>query len=167
MAALCLKHATDLSNLVVHDLLLLFDLVSKNRLEIISLAVNHDDPVKRCLWDLLDLKQGSVDLVRYLLDQLAVVIPWLRLLSDADLVLLLDPHLNLIPLVDQVVVMQHLLLNFLKPHDQAPQLYAELLLDIREVVGLLADIVELICGVHQNQLIFELLICFFKFQYRV
>jgi hypothetical protein len=49
MAALCLKHATDLSNLVVHDLLLLFDLVSKNRLEIISLAVNHDDPVKRCL----------------------------------------------------------------------------------------------------------------------
>ena len=33
MAALCLKHATDLSNLVVHDLLLLFDLVSKNRLE--------------------------------------------------------------------------------------------------------------------------------------
>lgn len=105
MAALCLKHATDLSNLVVHDLLLLFDLVSKNRLEIISLAVNHDDPVKRCLWDLLDLKQGSVDLVRYLLDQLAVVIPWLWLLSDADLVLLLYPHLNLIPLVDQVVVM--------------------------------------------------------------
>ena len=116
---------------------------------------------------MLDLKQGSVDLVRYLLDQLAVVIPWLWLLSDADLVLLLDPHLNLIPLVDQVVVMQHLLLNFLKPNDQAPQLYAELLLDIREVVGLLADIVELICGVHQNQLIFELLICFFKFQYRV
>jgi len=46
LAALRLEHVIDLSDLVVHDLLLLLDLVSKNGLKVISLAVHHDDFVE-------------------------------------------------------------------------------------------------------------------------